>query len=150
MKSIALLLPLLLTLQATALAQTVNTGPLIAPPPPQKSPLYREEPWLPEYPAPARAERREGTSYVRLAAAADGSVKDCVVTRSSGHQDLDAAACLVAMRRARIPTAHDEKKLRYYIQPIEWKLERPAGPPPMAPPNWKGPDAASAPHAQAS
>lgn len=150
MKTIALLLPLLLTFQAPALAQTVNTGPLIAPPPPQQGPLYREEPWLPEYPARARAEGREGTSYVRLAAAADGTVRECVVTRSSGHQDLDAAACQVAMRRARIPAAPDERKLRYYIQPIEWKLERPAGPPPVAPPNRKGPDAASARQAQDS
>ncbi len=58
---------------------------------------------------PRRAvERRaQGTTFVRFTILPTGRVRDCVVTRSSGHRDLDAATCPLLERRLRYQPARD-------------------------------------------
>ena len=58
---------------------------------------------------PRRAvERRaQGKTYFRFTILPNGRVRDCVVTRSSGHSDLDAATCLLLERRLRYRPARD-------------------------------------------
>lgn len=121
------IIAIMLAAPAPVLAQSPDTGPPIASPPPlAASPAGR--PYLPEYPPRARMEGREGTTYVRLNATAAGAVKECIVTRSSGHDDLDAVACRVAIRRAKIPVEAEDGKPRYYLVPVKWALEQPAEP----------------------
>lgn len=60
-----------------------------------------------DYPSRALREEREGTSGFRVAVGPDGRVTDCQITSSSGHGDLDAAACENIRRRARFTPAMD-------------------------------------------
>jgi len=53
------------------------------------------------YPTRAQREEREGTVRVRLTIGANGRVAGCSVTRSSGHADLDTAACKALRRYGR-------------------------------------------------
>ncbi|WP_169829202.1 energy transducer TonB [Tsuneonella mangrovi] len=48
-----------------------------------------------------------GVARFRLDIAADGSVTDCTITRSSGYAELDAATCGLVTRRARFDPARD-------------------------------------------
>lgn len=54
----------------------------------------------PRYPHEARRKREEGTVFLELLLARDGTVADIRVARSSGYSRLDAAA-LEAVRRWR-------------------------------------------------
>ncbi len=65
-----------------------------------------------DYPAAAAREGREGITYFRLTVGKSGRVKNCTITRSSGHGDLDAAACRIMVRRAHFTPARDEKGRR--------------------------------------
>lgn len=60
-----------------------------------------------DYPAKALREGREGTVYFTVVIGTDGRVKSCAVTGSSGHADLDQAACNTFMTRARFEPARD-------------------------------------------
>jgi periplasmic protein TonB len=60
-----------------------------------------------DYPSRALREEREGTSGFRVTVGPDGKVTDCQITSSSGHADLDAAACDNIRRRARFTPAMD-------------------------------------------
>jgi periplasmic protein TonB len=60
-----------------------------------------------DYPARAMREEREGTTGFRVQIGPDGRVTDCSITSSSGHSDLDAAACDNIRRRARFTPAKD-------------------------------------------
>jgi len=57
------------------------------------------------YPRRAINEEREGEVRFRLAVGADGNPTGCTVTRSSGHADLDDAACKAIVRVARFKPA---------------------------------------------
>lgn len=61
------------------------------------------QPWSTndEYPKKALRERRDGTTYFNVTVGTDGKSKSCTVTQSSGHADLDEAACGIIMRRGR-------------------------------------------------
>jgi periplasmic protein TonB len=61
-----------------------------------------------DYPAKALREGREGTVFYTLLVGADGKGKKCTVTTSSGHSDLDEAACNSVMKRATFAPARDE------------------------------------------
>jgi protein TonB len=107
--------------------QTVTTPPppapvvpIIAPPAPVGPPPPRVQPkaatpkgnpgnWATtnDYPARALREEREGTTGFRVTVGPDGRVTDCSITSSSGHSDLDEAACANIRRRARFNPATD-------------------------------------------
>ena len=94
--------------------------PIFVPPPPAAPPAPRFTPkgavpkgnpgsWATtnDYPSRALREEREGTTGFRVAVGPDGKVTDCTVTSSSGHSDLDEAACANIRRRARFAPAMD-------------------------------------------
>ena len=105
--------------------ETVREAPppppiVLAPPPPSAPPPPRFQPkgavpkgnpgsWATtnDYPSRALREEREGTSGFRVTVGTDGRVTDCQITSSSGHGDLDAAACENIRRRARFTPAMD-------------------------------------------
>lgn len=60
-----------------------------------------------DYPVRALRDGREGTSVVRWQIGLTGRVENCTVTRSSGHADLDRAACAALTRRGRYDPARD-------------------------------------------
>src|SRR5690606_14820336 len=91
-----------------------------------------------DYPASARREGRGGIAYVRLSATAGGTIKTCRLARSSGQADLDAAACRVALRQAKIPVLPDDGKLHDYLQPVQWTM---VDPPDDTPPDPEEPPA---------
>lgn len=60
------------------------------------------------YPSRAQREEREGTVRVNLTIGSDGRVTACRVSSSSGHADLDEAACSGMMRYGRFDPALDD------------------------------------------
>lgn len=60
-----------------------------------------------DYPKAAVARRAQGTTYLRFTVQPNGRVRDCVVTRSSGHPDLDRVTCPLLERRLRYRPARD-------------------------------------------
>ncbi len=60
------------------------------------------------YPSRAIREEREGTVGFRLTVSPKGRATNCTVTSSSGHSDLDAAACKAMQRVARFRPALDD------------------------------------------
>lgn len=60
-----------------------------------------------DYPDTALAARAEGTTYISFTVAPDGRVRDCAVTRSSGHRALDEVTCRLIRRRFRYRPALD-------------------------------------------
>lgn len=90
----------------------------VAPPPPPPPPVQAKAAvpkgqarWAAriqeQYPARAFREEREGRVSVRLTIGTDGKVLGCAVTGSSGHADLDTAACEGLTRYARFDPAID-------------------------------------------
>lgn len=66
-----------------------------------------------------------GTARFRLEIAADGKVRNCTITSSSGHPELDAATCALVTRRARFDAAKDETGARSsgsYASSVKWEL----------------------------
>lgn len=76
--------------KARAVAPAVNLGRLFGSAP---------------YPPRALRDEREGRVGFRLAVGADGRVDSCTVTSSSGHSDLDDAACKELSRKAKFKPA---------------------------------------------
>jgi protein TonB len=60
-----------------------------------------------DYPRRAVERRAQGTTYLRFTILPNGRVRNCVVTRSSGHRDLDAATCPLLERSLRYRPARD-------------------------------------------
>ncbi len=78
-----------------------------------------------DYPAAAVREGREGTTYFRLTVGKNGRVKNCTVSRSSGHSDLDATTCRIMVRRAHFKPARDDNGRRVedtFEDRLIWKL----------------------------
>jgi len=61
-----------------------------------------------DYPREAINEKRGGTSKLKIEVDEGGVAQTCAVIESSGHGDLDAAACAAVMRRARFSPAIDK------------------------------------------
>lgn len=89
-----------------------------APPPPPPAPSQaraaaprNQRSWAgriqDNYPARALREEREGTVGVRVTVTAQGRATGCQVTASSGHSDLDQAACQGMERYAQFNPALD-------------------------------------------
>ena len=60
-----------------------------------------------DYPDAAIRGEEQGTTRFRLLVGADGRVKDCTVTGSSGSSSLDSATCRLMKSRARFTPARD-------------------------------------------
>ncbi|RJG51825.1 TonB family protein [Sphingobium terrigena] len=69
-----------------------------------------------DYPSAAQRERRQGVTGYKLEVNADGQATSCIVTSSSGHPDLDEAACRLIPRRARFSTGG------LYESKVTWRL----------------------------
>ena len=98
-------------------AIVIPPPPSAPPPPPPRVAAKRAVPkgnpgnWATtnDYPSRALREEREGVTGFRVTIGTDGRVTDCSVTSSSGHSDLDAAACENIRRRARFTPASDSE-----------------------------------------
>ena len=79
-----------------------------------------------DYPSRALQQEREGTTSFRVTIGVDGRVIDCVVTQSSGHDDLDAATCSNVKRRARFEPAvrNGEKVQGSYSNRVRWQIPK--------------------------
>ena len=107
----------------------IRTVPTAPPPPRPVAAPPRGNPgsWANanDYPSRALREEREGTTRFRLTVNADGRVSDCQVTGSSGHADLDEAACKNLTRRARFRPALDANgnpATGYYSNAVRWQI----------------------------
>jgi TonB family protein len=83
--------------------------------------------WLstPDYPAAALAELRSGRTSFRLEVDKTGRPLNCTVIVSSGHQDLDDAACDAVTRRAIFEPATDKKGRKvkgFYQNSVSWRI----------------------------
>ena len=82
--------------------------------------------WVPEsqYPRAALREKREGRVGFTLAVGANGRPTGCTVTSSSGHADLDAAACDNLMKRAKFdPATEDGQAVAgSYSNVVTWQI----------------------------
>jgi protein TonB len=120
--------------QPSALPTTPAADPLPLEPSPTPSfqpkaasPLGHPGRWATsaDYPARALREEREGTTRFRVIVGADGRVKGCEVTASSGSPDLDAATCANVAMRARFSPATDESGARVagsYSSAVRWEI----------------------------
>lgn len=92
-------------------APTTAPPPPPPPPPSQAAPARNRGGWesrlYRDYPNRAAREGREGTVGMRITVGANGRVSNCSVTRSSGHSDLDSAACRGLQRYGRFTPAKD-------------------------------------------
>ncbi|MFP5329310.1 MAG: energy transducer TonB [Alphaproteobacteria bacterium] len=69
----------------------------------------------------------------RLRIGADGRVKGCRITRSSGDKKIDSAACKVLTARSRFKPARDNYGNAIedtYEGKVKWRVEGDAEPPP--------------------
>ena len=109
-------------------------APPPAPPPPRvqpKKPVPRGNPgtWATtdDYPSRALREEREGVTRFSVTVDARGRVSNCQVTGSSGHPDLDEAACRAITRRARFEPATDgngDPTTGSYSNSVRWQIPR--------------------------
>lgn len=77
------------------------------------------------YPAFAASKHLQGTTRLSYHVATDGSVKDPVVTRSSGSANLDQAALTCVMAFRYWPATHDGKPVELdRTIDVDWNLER--------------------------
>lgn len=105
----------------------------VAPPPPlsRSEPKPRGNPgnWATanDYPIVALQQEIEGTSGFSVAVGPDGRVSDCVITQSSGSQELDATTCTNVKRRARFEPALDANgtpTIGKYANRVRWQIPR--------------------------
>lgn len=100
--------------------QSFSAPDALAVPPAFTPPLARKgtfERALEEYPSRALREERQGRVGFRLEIGVEGRVTKCVVTSSSGHTDLDDAACANVSRYARFEPA------KRYGEPVVGQFE---------------------------
>jgi protein TonB len=60
-----------------------------------------------DYPPRAFNARATGVVHLRFTVTPRGRVENCIVTRSSGHRDLDTTTCRLIERRFRYRPARD-------------------------------------------
>ena len=87
-----------------------------------------------DYPAEALRNEQEGTVSFRLNVGPDGTVKNCTITRSSGHAALDSTTCRVLTERALFTPARDSLGRPTYDSVsarIVWRIEKEPELPPV-------------------
>jgi protein TonB len=94
-----------------------------------------------DYPRGAGAAGIQGTVWVQFSVETDGSVGQCIVTRSSGSAELDETTCRLIQQRYRFKPARDAQGRPVRSQVVEdhnWivhdEIPPPDAPPPNAPP----------------
>ena len=119
--------------QPTGLA-TAEPGPLPPEPSPGASftprgavPLGSPGKWVStdDYPASELRLEHEGISRFRVTVGADGRVRNCEVTASSGFPALDRAACTNVAKRARFKPATDASGAEIggsYTSAVKWEI----------------------------
>ncbi len=78
-----------------------------------------------DYPGQAVRDRREGVVAFKLTIDAEGRVKQCSVTQSSGATELDDATCATISKRARFTAGQDANGKAVegeYTSRVSWKL----------------------------
>lgn len=77
-----------------------------------------------DYPMRALREGRQGTVFFTVVVGPLGTPKSCTVTISSGHADLDHAACHKVMRTAKFASAADtaDQADRSFSSKTEFKI----------------------------
>ena len=78
-----------------------------------------------DYPKKALKEGREGKTSVTLAIGVDGRAQDCVITQSSGSDDLDAETCKMLVTRGRWKPSLDANGnpiTSHYSTTMTWKI----------------------------
>lgn len=78
-----------------------------------------------DYPSKALRERRQGVTTFRVVIGTNGLVMACQVMASSGHADLDDAACRNIITRARFKPARDPSRtpiVGSYQSRVAWKI----------------------------
>lgn len=90
-------------------------------------PLGRPGLWVTnsDYPAGAMRRGEQGVTGFRVTVGADGRVRDCVVTRSSGSDELDRATCAKVSMRAKFAPASDSNGnpvAGSYANTIRWEI----------------------------
>jgi TonB family protein len=111
---------------ALVVAIALDAAPLLLKEQPAR-PVGNAQIWVTtdDYPLVAARELREGTTTTQLLIGRDGVPRSCAITRSSGHQDLDAQACRSLMERARfIPATDNQGRNRsgYATRRVRWQL----------------------------
>ena len=96
-------------------------------PPKAAKPKGDSSRWLStdDYPLRSIRERQEGRTGYRLAIDAGGRITSCSVTSSSGHPELDRAACQLLPRRARFDAARDTTGAAVagsFAGNVQWRL----------------------------
>lgn len=93
--------------------------------PPNFSAAYLNNP-LPVYPPAAKFRGYQGTTELRVQVGADGTASQVLISRSSGHSDLDAAARDVVKKRWRFVPAKqgDRAIVGWVIVPLEFSLTK--------------------------
>ena len=115
-----------------------DIGPLFPPPLPSQSasptfapraprPLSAPGRWVSDADYPTGALRRgeQGATSFEVTVGADGRVRDCTVTRSSGSTELDAATCAKVSQRAHFDPASDDHGgviPGRYANAIRWQI----------------------------
>jgi protein TonB len=121
--------------QPTAASWGTGNGPDTQPTA-KPTPLYRPTAAIPrnnpktwvttdDYPSRDLREGNQGTTGFWLEVGSDGRVKDCQVTRSSGFDSLDQAACANVKRRARFKPATDGSGAKVggtYSSSVVWRI----------------------------
>lgn len=80
-----------------------------------------------DYPDNAIRQKQEGTTVFQLDVTREGRVSGCSIRKSSGHDDLDQAACRALTKRARFTPGVDETGEPVpstYSNSIRWVLPR--------------------------
>ena len=121
--------------QPSALPGPTDPGPLLLPSPSPSasftprgaSPLGSPGKWATssDYPAAALREEREGVARFRVTIGADGRVRSCEITASSGSPDLDRATCANIAKRARFKPATDGTGAAVtgsYASAVKWEI----------------------------
>lgn len=79
------------------------------------------------YPSRALREGREGTAWFTVDVTVDGRAENCMITQSTGSEDLDQATCANVIQRARFNPALDAsgKPMRgRYSGKMAWKIRQ--------------------------
>ena len=94
--------------------------------PPNFSAAYLNNP-RPVYPPAAKFRGHQGTVELRVQVGADGAASQVLISRSSGHAELDAAARDVVKKRWRFVPAKqgDRAIVGWVIVPLEFELTKP-------------------------
>jgi periplasmic protein TonB len=98
------------------------------------SPIGNTRDWVTtdDYPVKALNEGRGGEVRLRLTISETGQILNCVITNSSGSQDLDIAACDILTRRALFSPATDDRgrpTQGIYSFTFNWRIPEDLSPP---------------------